>query len=60
MAAIQRTSFPVPAAAIDASGHVNNIAYIEWMQEIAIEHSTSVGWSAARCIEIGSAPFGST
>lgn len=29
-------------------GHVNNIAYIGWMQEIAIEHSATVGWPMRR------------
>ncbi len=28
----------VPASAIDVNGHVNNVAFIQWMQDIAIEH----------------------
>lgn len=33
-------SFPVevPDSAIDANGHVNNVAYIQWMQEAAVRH----------------------
>lgn len=32
---------------IDANGHVNNIVYVQWMQDVAIAHSDSVGCSAA-------------
>ena len=35
--------FPVPPSAIDANAHVNNLAYVEWMQDIAIEHSDTQG-----------------
>jgi acyl-CoA thioester hydrolase len=38
---IHSRHFAVPADAIDANGHVSNLAYIAWMQEIAIEHSTA-------------------
>jgi len=36
-------SFNVPADAIDENGHVNNVAYVQWMQEIAVEHYSSIG-----------------
>jgi acyl-CoA thioester hydrolase len=32
---------------IDGNGHVNNIVYLQWMQDAAIAHSTSVGCAAA-------------
>ena len=32
----------VRADAIDGNGHVNNVAYVQWMQDIAIEHFTSL------------------
>jgi len=32
---------------IDSNGHVNNIVYVQWMQEIAIAHSDAVGCTAA-------------
>jgi acyl-CoA thioester hydrolase len=32
---------------IDANGHVNNIVYVQWMQDVAIAHSDAVGCSAA-------------
>ncbi|HUE98448.1 MAG TPA: acyl-CoA thioesterase [Anaerolineales bacterium] len=28
---------------IDENGHVNNVAYVQWMQDIAIEHYESIG-----------------
>ncbi|MDX1378595.1 MAG: acyl-CoA thioesterase [Anaerolineales bacterium] len=30
-------------AAIDENGHVNNVAYVQWMQDIAVEHYASIG-----------------
>ena len=35
--------FIIPASAIDENGHVNNVAYVQWMQEIAVEHYASIG-----------------
>jgi acyl-CoA thioester hydrolase len=45
--------FEVPAAAIDLQGHVSNLAYVGWMQDVAIEHSAAAGWPMARYLEIG-------
>jgi acyl-CoA thioester hydrolase len=33
----------VPPSVIDENGHVNNVAYVQWMQDIAIEHYSSLG-----------------
>ncbi len=33
----------IAAEVIDAYGHVNNVAYVQWMQDIAIQHTQSVG-----------------
>lgn len=33
----------VPVSAIDENGHVNNVAYLQWMQEIAVEHYATLG-----------------
>ncbi len=38
VAEIFTQSFPVDAADIDELGHVNNIVYLRWAQEIAIAH----------------------
>lgn len=35
--------FIIPANVIDENGHVNNVAYVQWMQDIAIEHYESIG-----------------
>ncbi len=32
---------------VDRNGHVNNVAYVEWMQEAAIEHAQASGCTAA-------------
>lgn len=32
----------VSAAVIDGNGHVNNVAYVQWMQDIAVEHYASI------------------
>ena len=33
----------IPNTAIDENGHVNNVTYVQWMQDIAIEHYSSIG-----------------
>jgi acyl-CoA thioester hydrolase len=33
----------VPAAAVDENGHVNNVQYVQWMQDIAVQHYTHLG-----------------
>lgn len=33
----------IPASAIDENGHVNNVVYVQWMQDIAVEHYASLG-----------------
>jgi acyl-CoA thioester hydrolase len=45
--------FAVPPDAIDMQGHVSNLAYVGWMQDVAIEHSATVGWSMRRYLELG-------
>ena len=40
--------FEVPEASIDGNGHVNNLEYLRWMQEVAIAHSDACGWDLAR------------
>jgi len=36
-------SFTVPSESIDENGHVNNVVYVQWMQDIAVEHYASIG-----------------
>jgi acyl-CoA thioester hydrolase len=33
----------IPQNAIDENGHVNNVVYVQWMQDIAVEHYASLG-----------------
>lgn len=36
-------SFTIPEEAIDENGHANNVAYVQWMQDIAVEQYASIG-----------------
>ena len=40
---IYSRAFTVPVGAIDENGHVNNVAYVQWMQDIAVAHYASIG-----------------
>lgn len=46
--------FTIADDAIDANGHVNNVAYVQWMQDIAIAHSDTQGCDAAKYNELDS------
>lgn len=39
--------FPIPSDAIDGNGHVNNVRFVQWMQDIAIAHAAHNGGTAA-------------
>lgn len=36
---------------IDENNHVNNVVYVQWMQDVAILHSTEQGWSQDKYFE---------
>jgi acyl-CoA thioester hydrolase len=40
---LYRITFSVPAEAIDTNGHVNNVRYVQWMQDLAVRHWNAVG-----------------
>jgi acyl-CoA thioester hydrolase len=40
---VYQKSLLIPETAIDENGHVNNVAYVQWMQDIAVEHYASIG-----------------
>jgi len=42
---------------IDFNGHVNNLKYLEWMINAAVEHSESLGFNAKTYKKIGSTWF---
>ena len=43
ISSVYSKTFSIPGSAIDENGHVNNVAYVQWMQDIAIEHYESIG-----------------
>ena len=45
---IYSKTFNIPVSAIDENGHANNVAYVQWMQEIAVEHYTALGGPEAQ------------
>lgn len=38
----------VPPGAIDFNRHVNNVQFVQWLQDVAMAHSTACGWPLAR------------
>ena len=40
---IYSKTITIPGSAIDENGHVNNVTYVQWMQDIAVEHYSSIG-----------------
>jgi acyl-CoA thioester hydrolase len=43
MEPVYRFNLTVPAEAVDENRHANNVAYVQWMQEAAIQHSAACG-----------------
>ncbi|MDX2494535.1 MAG: acyl-CoA thioesterase [Desulfuromusa sp.] len=43
MAKIYSYHFTIPTEANDENGHVNNVAYVQWMQDVATMHSDAQG-----------------
>lgn len=44
---VYRHVFTVPDSALDQNGHVNNVAYVQWMQDLAILHFGASGGAQA-------------
>jgi acyl-CoA thioester hydrolase len=38
ISSVYSKTITIPESAIDENGHVGNVVYVQWMQEIAIEH----------------------
>ena len=49
--------FAVGADVIDVNRHVNNLAYLRWMQDVATAHSAAQGWTLDRYIAAGAGWF---
>ncbi|MFT3894040.1 MAG: acyl-CoA thioesterase [Anaerolineales bacterium] len=45
---IYTRTFIIPPESIDENGHVNNVFYVQWMQDIAVEHYTRIGGVATQ------------
>ena len=43
VSSVYSKNFLIPKSAIDENGHVNNVEYVRWMQDIAIEHYAAIG-----------------
>jgi acyl-CoA thioester hydrolase len=43
ISSVYSKTYKIPKSAIDENGHVNNVAYVQWMQDIAVEHYSSIG-----------------
>ncbi len=43
LSSVYSKKFLIPASVIDENGHVNNVAYVQWMQDMAVEHYSSIG-----------------
>ncbi len=41
--AVFRYRFTITADVIDGNGHVNNVAYVQWMQDAAVRHFEALG-----------------
>ncbi|NLX18197.1 MAG: acyl-CoA thioesterase [Desulfobulbus sp.] len=53
MAQIGRLDVVVEPSVIDVNGHVNNVQYVQWMQDAALAHSTQLGWPHERYTALG-------
>jgi acyl-CoA thioester hydrolase len=47
MSPVYRYEFTVSSEVIDGNGHVNNVAYVQWMQDVAVQHSDESGCTQA-------------
>lgn len=45
--------FTVPDNAIDENGHVNNVEYVRWMQDVAVMHSIALGFGHEQYRKLG-------
>jgi acyl-CoA thioester hydrolase len=46
MEAVHRFEITVPAESVDENRHVNNVAYVQWMQDAAVAHANPSGCAA--------------
>jgi acyl-CoA thioester hydrolase len=51
VSSVYKKDIIIPENVIDANGHVNNVTYVQWMQDIAVEHYSSIGGVDAQGID---------
>jgi acyl-CoA thioester hydrolase len=47
---IYSKTITIPESVIDENGHANNVIYLQWMQDIAVEHYAALGGLEAQKI----------
>ena len=47
MTPIFRHKFTVGPETLDENGHVNNVVYVQWMQDVAVRHADAAGCTDA-------------
>jgi acyl-CoA thioester hydrolase len=47
MTPVYRYEFTVSEDDLDENGHVNNVVYVQWMQDVATRHADAAGCTAA-------------
>ena len=57
MPAIYEYPLTIPIEANDENGHVNNVAYVQWMQDVATMHSDAQGCTRAIYSQLNSSWF---
>ena len=55
MAKIFSYRFTIPTEANDFNGHVNNVMYVQWMQDVATRHSDAQGCTFESCQRLNAA-----
>jgi acyl-CoA thioester hydrolase len=53
MLPLYRHELRVPEEVVDRNGHVNNVTYVQWMQDAAVRHADAAGCTKAT-FEMGS------
>ena len=53
MPAIYEHAHEVLVEETDGQGHVNNVVFLQWMNDAAVAHAAVQGWSAEACREAG-------
>lgn len=38
---------------LDVWNHTNNVRYVQWMQDVAVEHSVALGWDSQHYLQAG-------